>query len=67
MPEPVSPSPGHRFPREVIARAVRLYLRFVLSFRDVEELVADAGADVSYETARRWARLSKLPAMRAAP
>jgi putative transposase len=45
---------GHRFPREVIAHAVRLYLRFALSFRDVEELLAERGVAVSYETIRRW-------------
>ena len=45
---------GHRFPREVIAHTVRLYLRFALSFRDVEELLAERGIAVSYETVRRW-------------
>jgi putative transposase len=45
---------GHRFPREVIAHAVRLYLRFALSYRDVEELLAERGAQVSDETVRRW-------------
>jgi putative transposase len=38
----------------VIAHAVRLYLRFALSFRDVEELLAERGIQVSYETVRRW-------------
>jgi putative transposase len=38
----------------VIAHAVRLYLRFALSFRDVEELLAERGVRVSYETVRRW-------------
>ena len=54
MPEHASPYHGHRFPREVIAHAVRLYLRFALSFRDVEELLAERGIRVSYETVRRW-------------
>ncbi len=45
---------GYRFPPEVIAHAVRLYLRFALSFRDVEELLAERGIQVSYETVRRW-------------
>ena len=54
MPDPVSLYRGHRFPREVIAHAVRLYLRFALSFRDVEELLAERGVTVSYETIRRW-------------
>ena len=50
-----NPYRGHRFPREIIAHAVRLYLRFALSFRDVEELLAERGVQVSYETVRRWA------------
>ena len=43
-----------RFPPTVIQQAVRLYLRFTLSYRDVEELLAERGLDVSYETVRRW-------------
>ncbi len=54
MAERPNPYRGHRFPREVIAHAVRLYLRFALSFRDVEELLAERGVQVSYETVRRW-------------
>ena len=38
----------------MIAHAVRLYLRFALSFRDVDELLAERGIQVSYETVRRW-------------
>ncbi|SEB04842.1 IS6 family transposase [Rubrimonas cliftonensis] len=45
---------GHRFPHEIIAQAVRLYLRFNLSLRDVEELLAERGVVVSYETIRKW-------------
>src|SRR4028119_1884183 len=45
----------HRFPPEVIRHAVWLYLRFTLSFRDVEELLVERGLEVSYETVRRWA------------
>jgi transposase-like protein len=45
---------GHRFPPEIIRQAVWLYLRFTLSFRDVEDLLAERGLDVSYETIRRW-------------
>src|SRR3954471_20997273 len=45
----------HQFPPEVIRHAVWLYLRFTLSYRDVEELLAERGLDVSYETVRRWA------------
>ena len=44
----------HRFPPEVIRHAVWLYLRFTLSFRDVEELLAERGSETSYETVRRW-------------
>lgn len=44
----------HRFPPDVIKRAVWLYFRFNLSFRDVEELMAERGVDVSYETLNKW-------------
>ena len=44
----------HRFPADVIRQAVWLYFRFSLSFRDVEELMAARGVDVTYETIRRW-------------
>src|SRR3954447_12339389 len=44
----------HRFPPDIIRHAVWLYLRFTLSYRDVEELLAERGLDVSYETVRRW-------------
>jgi putative transposase len=44
----------HRYPAEVITQAVWLYFRFNLSFRDVEELMAERGIEVSYETIRRW-------------
>ena len=44
----------HQFPPEVIRHATWLYLRFTLSYRDVEELLAERGLDVSYETVRRW-------------
>ncbi len=45
----------HRFPALIIQHAVWLYFRFPLSFRDVEDLLAERGIDVSYETVRRWA------------
>lgn len=45
---------GHRFPGEVIAHAVWLYLRYALSFRDVEELLAERGIQVSHEAVRCW-------------
>ena len=44
----------HHFPSLVIRHAVWLYLRFTLSYRDVEDLLAERGLDVSYETIRRW-------------
>jgi putative transposase len=44
----------HRFPPEIIPHAIWLYARFTLSFRDVEELLAERGIDASYETVRRW-------------
>jgi transposase-like protein len=45
---------GYRFPPEIIQQAIWLYLRFTLSLRDVEDLVAERGIMVSYETVRRW-------------
>jgi putative transposase len=45
---------GHRYPPEIIAHAVWLYFRFSLSLRDVEELLAERGVTVSYETIREW-------------
>jgi transposase-like protein len=44
----------HQLPPEIIQQAVWLYLRFTLSYRDVEELLAECGLEVSYETIRRW-------------
>ncbi len=44
----------HQFPPEVIRQAVWLYLCFTLSYRDVEDLLAERGLEVSYETVRRW-------------
>ena len=45
----------HRFPPEIIQHAVWLYFRFPLSYRNVEDLLAERGVEVSYETVRRWA------------
>src|SRR5215467_1551026 len=45
---------GCRFPPEIIAHAVWLYFRFHLSFRDVEDLLAERGVTVSHETVRQW-------------
>ena len=44
----------HRLPPEIIRRAVWLYARFTLSYRDVEDLLAERGLDISYESVRRW-------------
>jgi len=44
----------HRFPPEIIAHAVWLYVRFNLRLREVEEMLLERGIDVSYETIRRW-------------
>lgn len=44
----------HRFPPIIIQHAVWLYYRFTLSYRDVEDLLAERGIDVSYESIRRW-------------
>jgi transposase-like protein len=44
----------HRFPPEIIQHAIWLYLRFTLSYRDVEELLAERELEISYETVRRW-------------
>ena len=52
-----SPAPsyhGYRFPADIIAQAVWLYVRFSLSFRDVEDLLAQRGVTVTYETIRQW-------------
>ena len=44
----------HQFPPAIIRHAVWLYARFTLSYRDVEDLLAERGLDISYETVRRW-------------
>ena len=44
----------HQFSPEIIRHAIWLYLRFTLSYRDVEELLVERGLAVSYETIRRW-------------
>lgn len=47
---------GYRFPREIISHSVWLYHRFALSFRDIEDLLAERGVIVTYETIRQWCR-----------
>jgi putative transposase len=44
----------YRYPAQIISHAVRLYHRFTISFRDIEELLAARGINVSYETVRNW-------------
>ena len=44
----------HRFPSEIISHTIWLYHRFCLSFREVEELLAERGITVTYETVRQW-------------
>ncbi len=45
---------GYRFPPEIISYKVWLYHRFALSFRDIEDLLAERGIILSYETIRQW-------------
>ena len=54
QPAPRSAFAGYRFPPEVITHAVRWYLRFGLSYRDVEELLAERGVEVDHVTVYRW-------------
>ncbi|HEY3262404.1 MAG TPA: IS6 family transposase [Pseudonocardiaceae bacterium] len=57
VPVPARPAfAGFRFPPEVIVLAVRWYLRFGLSYRDVEELLAERGINVDHVTVYRWVR-----------
>jgi putative transposase len=54
MKKPTPSYQRHRFPSEIISHAVWLYHRFCLSFREVEELLAERGITVTYETVRQW-------------
>jgi putative transposase len=54
MKKPTPSYQRHRFPSELISHAVWLYHRFCLSFREVEELLAERGVTVTYETVRQW-------------
>jgi hypothetical protein len=53
-PAPSSAFTGYRFPPEVITLAIRWYLPFGLSYRDVEELLAERGVEVDQVTVYRW-------------
>jgi putative transposase len=44
----------YRFPPEIIQHAVWLYYRFILSHRDIEDLLAERGINVTYESIRLW-------------
>ena len=54
LPAPTSSFAGFRFPPEVITVAVRWYLRYALSYRDIEELLAERGIEVDHVTVYRW-------------
>ena|SRR5947209_1509188 len=45
---------GRRFPEEIIVLCVRWYLRYPLSYRDLEEMMAERGVDVDHSTIARW-------------
>ncbi len=51
---------GYRFPPPIISHAVWLYHRFALSFRDVEDLLAQRGIEVAYEAIRQWRSVPKI-------
>ena len=55
---PRSAFAGFRFPPDVIMVAVRLYLRYNLSYRDVEELLLERGVEVDHVTVFRWCNAS---------
>jgi transposase-like protein len=64
---PPSGFAGFRFPAEVILLAVRWYLRFGLSYRDLEELPAERGVEVDHVTLYRWVQRFHSPARRRRP
>jgi putative transposase len=55
-PRPTNLYKRHRFPAEIISHCVWLYVRFCLSYRDVEELMAERGVLLTYEAVRYWCR-----------
>jgi putative transposase len=56
MKPPIAAYFRHRFPAEIISHRVRLYFRFSLSFRDIEDMMAERGVSVTYESVREWCR-----------
>ena len=67
VPAPRSAFTGYRFPPDVIMIAVRWYLRYGLSYRDVEELLAERGIDVDHVTIYRWGRVAPARCHAGAP
>jgi hypothetical protein len=63
---PRSPFAGFRFPPEMIVLAIRWYLRFGLSYRDVEELLAERGVQVDHVRVFQWVRRFTPPLPRRA-
>jgi putative transposase len=55
-PPAINPYKRHRCPAEIISHCVWLYFRFCLSYRDVEELMAERGVILPYEAVRYWCR-----------
>src|SRR5262252_2636349 len=49
-----SPYRGYRFPPAIISHCVWLYFSFSVSYRDIEELMAERGVTVTYESIRAW-------------
>ena len=45
---------GRHFPKDVILTIIRWYLHYKLSYRDIEELIAERGIDVDHSTPNRW-------------
>ena len=66
-PAPRSAFAGFRFPPEIIVVAVRWYLRYGLSYRDVEELLIERGIEVDHVSVYRWVRFTPLLADAARP
>jgi putative transposase len=60
MPVDVTRYPRYRFPPAILSHAVWLYYRFTLSFRDVEDLLAQRGILLSYESIRQWCETNLL-------
>ena len=45
---------GRHFPKDIILTTIRWYLRYKLSYRDIEELIAERGIDVDHSPINRW-------------